>query len=92
MDLDHNLNRAIEAVMDECDRIKDRPFPGMTDPVRSAALVCEEAGELIKAALDLTRGSTQPNAAQALERAMYREAVQTAAIAVYLIMAMERRR
>lgn len=35
--------------------------PGKRDPIRSAALVGEEAGEILKAALDLTRPALHKN-------------------------------
>jgi NTP pyrophosphatase (non-canonical NTP hydrolase) len=59
------------------------------DPLRRAALVAEEAGEALKAALDLTR-SVKPDANTSKAREeLRRELVQTATMALRVLTAME---
>lgn len=53
------------------------------DPLRRAALMCEEAGEALKEALNLTRGD--PTRREPLRH----EVVQTAAMAIKLLQAMD---
>ena len=78
------LNAAIQEVINEIDKEDQRPYPD-EDPVRGAALVCEEAGETIQAALDMTR---QPGIGiEANKAELHKEACHTAAVAVRLMMA-----
>jgi hypothetical protein len=62
------------------------------DPVRRAAILAEEAGEAIAAALDLTRVGTPKTNLEELDLRshLYEEAVQAAAMAIRLIVAMQR--
>ena len=55
------------------------------DPLRQTALMCEEAGEALKAALDLTRPI---GSATAYRRRLRRETVQTAVMAIKLLEAL----
>lgn len=74
-------------VYDEIDRacsIHPRSQPGKCDPVRSAAIIGEEAGEILKAALDLTRpvmmGNKRVTDPAILLMRMRTEILQTAAM------------
>lgn len=61
-----------------------------TDPLRRTALVCEEAGEALREALDLTRVPSMPNNRITDCRSRLRaELVQTAAMAVRYIIEMD---
>ena len=68
----------IGMVVDEINRAEEK-WPGWpTDPVHGAAIVAEEAGELVQGALDYTySGDT--------DIAMIREAIHTAATAIRFI-------
>ena len=60
-----------------------RSYP--KDPLRQAALVCEEAGELMKEALDLTRptrGLGTMARRASIRRRIINEAVHTAVMAI----------
>jgi hypothetical protein len=58
-------------------------YPGWpADPVHAAAVVAEEAGELVKAALDYSYGKDGGGP----ERDMRIEAIQTAAMAIRFLM------
>jgi hypothetical protein len=63
-----------------------RPYP--KDMLRRAALVAEEAGELIKATVDLTRDVPGTVPGEGLRGRVYNEAKQTAAMAIKLMAAM----
>lgn len=79
-----------KSVLDELMATKDRHFP--VDPLRGAALVAEEAGELLKAALDLTRQvHRKDHATLYLEQeALHEEAIHTAAVALRMVNQLER--
>lgn len=59
-----------------------RPFP-WHDPVRGAALVAEETGELIQVVLDATRGDRAPDSEDLTLIAM--ESRQVAALAIRMM-------
>lgn len=67
------------AIHAELRRTADRPFP-IADLVRAAALVSEEAGELLKEALDATRAPS--GISDARWKALYTEACHTATVAL----------
>jgi hypothetical protein len=77
---------AMRDVSAELRRTSRRVFP--KDPLRRTALVAEEAGECLKAGLDLTRstGGDEPN----YRTEIYTEAVHTAATALRLMFHMLR--
>jgi len=58
--------------------------------VARAGIVCEEAGELIRAALNLKYESTSDNDAQLWKDAMEKEAIQVIATAIRFIEALRR--
>ena len=65
-----------------------RPVP--PDPLRRAAIVAEEAGEVIKAALDFTRGNaTMRDGADRIRGELVKELVQTASTAIRVLVAMK---
>lgn len=76
---------ALSDVLDEMIRTAHRDLPG--SPLRRAALVCEEAGEALKEALDATRGQGHDYPA---ERRMYTELVQCAAMTLRVLNAMSK--
>ena len=55
-----------------------------TDPLRRTAIMCEEAGEALREALDLTN----PNSSYNNKRDLRHETIQTAAMAIRLLQAM----
>ena len=66
-------------------RNAEKKFPGWpSDPVHGAAIVAEESGELIKAAIDWYYGRGKARDVKA-------EAIQTAAMAVRFLIYMNRR-
>lgn len=82
-------------VVDELDRAMTIHPRLPVDPLRRVALISEEAGESLKAALDLTRGgpstpldTTHDN----LNEQLYAEVTQTAAMALLVMMAMREER
>ena len=87
MKINPNVLSAIESELDRAEGIHP-DYP--TDPVRRAAILAEEAGEVVRAALDLTRPHKRMGyTAAGLTQKMYKEAVHTAAMAVRLLNAME---
>lgn len=93
---DPKILRAVWSdVMDEIQRsVTKHPFYP-TDPLRRTAIMMEEAGEAIQAALDLTR--TTPDARQSAlpdlrikdRHRLYEETVQTAAMCIKLLASMK---
>lgn len=82
------LNSTFHFIAEEVARANAAHPTYPTDPLRRVALVCEESGEALKAALDLTRPST-PLAAIAYKRdEMRTELLHTAALAVRALIAM----
>lgn len=69
----------------ELQRTAKRDLPG--SPLRRAALVCEEAGEALREALDATRGQGHDYEA---EKRMYMELVQTVTMGLRVLTAMKR--
>ncbi len=70
---------AIELVYRELERAREK-FPHWpTDPIHAAAIVAEEAGELVKAALDYTY-------LEGTHEDMDKEAAQTAAMGIRFLM------
>lgn len=65
-----------------------------TDPLRRVALICEESGEALKEALDLTRPTDEVLASfsesAVVQFNMRREVVQTAAMAVKMLIEMRK--
>lgn len=80
-----------KSVLNELAATSNRSFP--VDPLRGAALIAEEAGELLKAALDLTREvHRKDHATLYLEQeALHEEAVHTATMALRMVDQLERR-
>ena len=77
-----------DRIMTEYDRSCIKHPIYTSDVLRRVAIIAEEAGEAVKAALDLTRPS---NPDYTLLRAELREeVVQTAAMCVKMLMMMER--
>ena len=75
--------QAIEKVVEEFDRAS-KMWPGWpSDPVHAAAVVVEEAGELMQDALDLCYGKKN-------EAHMANEAAQVAASAIRFLMSVGR--
>jgi hypothetical protein len=70
-------------------RSKHREFPGNNNPVRSAGIICEEAGEAMKDALDVTREGNNPSRRDYLRIALRTEIVQVAAMAILWLEMME---
>lgn len=70
--------RAISMVTDEMDRAEKKWAGWPMDPVHGAAIVAEEAGELVQCALNCTYSG-------ATDVAMVREAIHTAATAIRFI-------
>ena len=58
------------------------------DPLRRVCLVAEEVGEAVKAALDLTRRSTQPCEIAELRAQLRRELIHTASMTMVVLVAM----
>jgi hypothetical protein len=79
---------AVRVIEIEMARSAHRSLP--VDPLRRAALVVEEAGEALKAALDLTRPNCDmsESARISLRQDLYNELKQTAAMAIRAMMAM----
>lgn len=77
----------MKEVWAEIEAHRDRVFPD--DLVRGAALLCEEAGETIQAALDVTRAAGDGRWKGGVE-AVRQEAKQTAAVAVLLMMRVDK--
>ena len=86
--MDNYLASALTMVLDEMERNQQRILP--KDPVRRAALICEEAGEVIKRALDFTRGETVPLPTGQNEdrEEMKSEVIQTVAMSLVILRAM----
>ncbi|KKK70399.1 hypothetical protein LCGC14_2924380 [marine sediment metagenome] len=64
-------------------RKAEKKFPTFpTDPVHAAAIVAEESGELLQAALDYTYGRSKS------DFAMAKEAAHTAAMGIRFLMSM----
>lgn len=69
------MKAIISEIREEMDRAEAK-FPGWpVDPVHGAAIVAEEAGEALQAALDYFYGRSD-------ERALRKELIQTAAMAL----------
>lgn len=66
-------------VIQELDRAEEKHPSWPDDVIHGAAIVCEEAGEVIKAAFDLTYSV-------ATEEQLEKELVQTAAMAVRMLL------
>lgn len=82
MSFEHELQTisAIDAVRHELKKAEEK-FPWWpTDPVHAAAIVAEEAGELVKAALQYIHEAGDPNE-------MFIEAAQTGAMAIRFLRA-----
>lgn len=83
--LDTAIGRdVLSHVSAEMQRAAHRAAPD--DPLRRAALVAEEAGEALQAALNLTRPGTAQT--DGLKHEFYTEMVQTAAMALRILIAM----
>ena len=80
--------RVLLLVIDELKRTELRPLP--VDPLRRVALVNEEAGEALQAALDYTRGSADTILDPRHRERMRTELVQTASTAINALAAMVR--
>ncbi len=76
----------IDWVEAEMDKSAGRRVP--VDPLRRAALVAEEAGEALKAAVDLTRTSIPSHEIVSVRGELRDELVQTVAMALRVLMAM----
>ena len=78
----------IADILREIERAEEK-WPGFpTDPVHAAAVVAEEAGELVQAALRATYESAAGTADAINEELMMQEATHTAATAVRFLLAM----
>lgn len=73
---ERKIDRVINAIRAELERAMQLHPKWPTDPVRAAAIVSEEAGELVKAVNDYESRKTDDASAD------YREAIQTAATAI----------
>jgi hypothetical protein len=69
----------INLIINELHKAMDKHPNWPDDPVHAAAIVCEESGELIRAAI-------QYRAEDGDEDAMYKEAVQTAAMGLRFLL------
>jgi len=78
------VNRALFDIRAEMDRAEQLHGPLPWDPVRSALILVEEAGEVAKAALGVTR--TKPD--ETVEH-LREELAQTAATAIRMLVALE---
>lgn len=70
---------AVELIRQEVERAKTKHPDWPTDPVYQAAIVAEESGELVRAALQHKREGAD-------DYPIFREAIQTAATCVRLLM------
>jgi NTP pyrophosphatase (non-canonical NTP hydrolase) len=82
----HDVWRCIE------NSLSAHPRGVPTDPLRQAALVAEEAGEVVKAALDATRGNLQNWQEEGALGDMEEELAQCAAMAILVLVAIQCRR
>lgn len=71
----------MNAIREEQRNNQKRELP-VHDPVRCAGLLCEEAGEVMKAALDMTRSRINEDAKFQIEREMVHEIIQVASLAL----------
>ena len=71
---------ALRAIGAEIDRARELHPEWPTDQIHAAAIVCEESGELMRAAINYEYGSDEPCAKGYLE--MRKEAIHTAATAI----------
>ena len=83
----NTLRRIWADVTAEMERSASRPYP--SDPLRRSALVAEEAGEALAAALDLTRDPGHADAGVLRER-LRTELIHTAAVTLRALGAMAR--
>lgn len=73
-------DKATQMLLHELERA-ERKFPMFpTDPIHAAAVVAEEAGELVQASIDATY-NTRPDDAELFDNMMV-EAIQTGAMAL----------
>ena len=71
-------------IQSEVDRAKGKYPKWPTDPVHAAAIVAEEAGELVKACLELSYNEKKTNIIDVRD-----EAVQTAAMAIRFLQSLD---
>lgn len=75
------VNSSIEYILDELDKASEAHPEWQTDPIHAAAVVAEEAGELIQAALDHIYQHCNHKDGDTISR-MKKEAIQTGAMAL----------
>lgn len=84
MKIPHNIIADIEVELDVAEKLHPN-YPN--DPLRRVAIVGEEAGESLRAALDLTRGYHCPSESARIRRHLQMELTQTAAMAIRALIA-----
>lgn len=85
---------AIALILDELSRSRKQHPVYPDDPLRRTAIMCEESGEALKEAVDLTRTTPVPTLGDQLRsrNQLFQETVQTGAMAVKLLVAMIKER
>lgn len=84
---DLGAGEAVKLILAELSATNHRVYP--IDSLRRTALMCEEAGEALKAAIDVTRpGGYGLGQEQFHQERLFKETIQTGAMAIRLLVAM----
>lgn len=85
MKIDARIVKSLEHELTRAEKLHpDYPF----NSLRRTAIVCEEAGEALKAALDLTRNTHSLATRRRLTNRVHTELTHTAAVAIRALIAM----